>query len=277
MKLYGAVEAGGTKFVCAIGTGPDDAMVSRPIPTREPEETLAEAIGFFAGRKIKRLGVGSFGPLDLKRGAISKTTPKLAWRGVPIRSILERALDVEVRVDTDVNAAALGEHRWGAARGVDDFVYLTVGTGIGGGAMVNGRLVHGLSHPEMGHQRTPGEWRGVCPSHENCLEGYACGPAIEELGGDRTAEYLATCVINLACILSPRLVILGGGVMKTPGLLDRVRARLREETYIPLPRVVRPKLGDRAGVLGALALAQMKLRADLSRDHALGRSVRGVK
>lgn len=259
MKVYGAVEAGGTKFVCALGTGPEDAIVSKPIPTREPEETLAEVIAFFAGKRIARLGVGSFGPVDLKRGAIAKTTPKIAWRGVPIRTILERVLDVEVRVDTDVNAAALGEHRWGVARGVSDFVYLTVGTGIGGGAMVNGRLLHGLSHPEMGHQRMPGERRGVCPSHENCLEGYACGPAIAHLGGDRTAEYLATCVVNLACILSPKLAILGGGVMKTPGLLADVRERLREETYIPLPRVVRPKLGDRSGALGALALAQMKL------------------
>lgn len=174
---------------------------------------------------------------------------------MPIRRIIERALDVQCSIDTDVNTAALAEHRWGAARGIDDFVYITVGTGIGGGAMVNGHLVHGLLHPEMGHLRMPPAKRGVCPSHANCLEGYASGPAIAKFGASETAHYLALGIINIASILSPKLIIMGGGVMKTPGLLSAVRAELRKETYVPMPKLVRPQLGDCAGVLGAIALA----------------------
>jgi fructokinase len=162
---------------------------------------------------------------------------------------------VKCTVDTDVNAAALAEHRWGAAQGIDDFVYITVGTGIGGGAMVGGKLVHGLLHPEMGHLRMPPSSRGVCPSHEHCLEGYASGTAIAKFGPEHTARYLALGIINIATVLSPRLVILGGGVMKTAGLLTAIRQELRKETYVPMPKLVRPKLGDRAGVLGAIALA----------------------
>lgn len=254
MKV-GGIEAGGTKFICAVGSGPSDVEVSPPIPTRDPEATLRDVIAFFAGHKVKRIGIGSFGPLDLRNGSISKTSPKLDWRGVPIRKILETRLGVKCAVDTDVNAAALAEHRWGAAQGIDDFAYITVGTGIGGGAMVGGKLVHGLLHPEMGHLRMPPSVRGVCPSHEDCLEGYASGPAIAKFGPERTARYLALGIINIATVLSPKRVILGGGVMKTPGLLGAVRQELKKEIYVPMPKLVRPKLGDRAGVLGAIALA----------------------
>jgi fructokinase len=257
MKPVGAIEAGGTKFVCAVGTGPDDLETVR-IETRAPEETLRDVIGFFAGRKLRRIGLGCFGPLDLQRGVIT-TTPKLDWRGVPIRAIIENALDARVTIDTDVNAAALAEHRWGAAQGIANFVYLTVGTGIGGGAMVNGRLLHGLAHPEMGHVCIPGQGRGVCPSHEDCLEGYASGPAVHTLGNGDTARHLANGLRNISAVLSPELIILGGGVMKTPGLLAAIRTDLKRETYLKLPRLTRPKLKDRAGVLGALLLAQMKL------------------
>ncbi len=260
-EVFGAIEAGGTKFICAVGTGPDDLLLAPRIATRSPEETLRDVISFFAGHRLKRLGVGSFGPVDLKQGRIAATTPKIEWRGVPLRRILQNALDVPVALDTDVNAAALAEHRWGAAKGVRNFVYLTVGTGIGGGAMVDGKLVHGLLHPEMGHLRIPGEGRGICPSHEDCWEGYACGPAIAQLGSANTARYLALGIVNVASVLSPELIILGGGVMKTPGLLTSVRALLRKETYAPMPKLVRPALGDRAGVLGAIALASDKTAA----------------
>jgi fructokinase len=254
---FGAIEGGGTKFICGVGAGPDDLETVR-IPTRSPEETLRDIIGFFAGKKLRRIGLGCFGPLDLARGAIT-TTPKRDWRGVPIRRILERALDAAVTVDTDVNAAALAEHRWGAAQGVANFVYLTVGTGIGGGAVVNGRLVHGLAHPEMGHVRIPARGRGVCPYHRDCLEGFASGPAVAKFGGGNTAKFLAAGLQQIVAVLSPELIVLGGGVMKTPGLLAAVRAELKKETYLSIPRLARPKLGDRAGVLGALRLAQMKL------------------
>jgi fructokinase len=252
----GAIEGGGTKFICGVGTGPDDLETVR-IDTRAPEETLRDVIGFFAHRKLRRIGLGCFGPLDLKTGAIT-TTPKLDWRGVPIRSILEKSLGATVNVATDVNAAALAEHRWGSAQGIDNFVYLTVGTGIGGGAIVNGRLIHGLAHPEMGHVRIPSRGRGVCPYHADCLEGFACGPAVKKLGGGDTAKHLAAGLHNIIAVLSPQLIVLGGGVTKTPGLLAAVRVELKKETYLKIPPLVRAKLGDRAGVLGALLLAQMK-------------------
>jgi fructokinase len=256
MKRWGGIEAGGTKFICAVGSEPGEIEVSGPIPTREPEETLRDVVSFFAGRKVKRIGIGSFGPIQRKKGIIAKTTPKLNWRGVPIVSVIERALDVEAVFDTDVNAAALAEHHWGAAQGIDQFVYVTVGTGIGGGAMIRGKLLHGLLHPEMGHFRIPGEGSGVCPSHEDCWEGFASGPAIAQLGAERAAEYLALGLMNIAAVLSPQLIVMGGGVMKTPGLFTAVRDRLKKETYVPMPRLVRPKLGDLAGVLGAIALAR---------------------
>ncbi len=254
----GAIEAGGTKFVCAVGSGPGAIEELVRIPTRGPEETLRDVIGFFSGRQVRRIGLGCFGPLDLKRGAITNT-PKIEWRDVPIRSILENALDVNLRVETDVNAAALAEHRWGAAQGVGNFVYVTIGTGIGGGAMVNGQLVHGLMHPEMGHLRIKGKRKGNCPSHDDCWEGYAAGPAIAQFGNAELPQSIAMGLLNIVSVLSPELIILGGGVMKTPGLLKNVREEMKRESYLVLPKLVRPKLGDRAGVLGALVLAQMKL------------------
>lgn len=262
-KLLGGIEAGGTKFICAIGSGPEDIEVCEPIATRSPEETMRDVVSFFAGRGITRIGIGSFGPVDLSRGAITQTTPKLDWRGVPIRSIVEKALDVEAVIDTDVNTAALAERYWGAAVGCDDFVYVTVGTGIGGGAMVNGRLVRGLHHTEMGHIRVPrvkgDRFAGVCPLHGDCLEGLASGPAIAK-GARHTAEYLGWAMMNITGVLSPKLIILGGGVMKTPGLLGGVREHLKNELkgYVPMPKLVRPKLRDNAGVLGAIALAQAR-------------------
>jgi fructokinase len=258
VKPVGGIEAGGTKFICAVGTGPDDVEVSKAIPTRGPEETLRDVVSFFAGRKLKRIGIGSFGPVDLKSGAITKTTPKLDWRSVPIRSILEQALGVKAVLDTDVNAAALGEHRWGAARGIDNFVYITVGTGIGGGAIVNGRLVHGLLHPEMGHLRVPGNGSGSCPYHPDCLEGYASGSAIARFGPAEAARHLAAGLTAITSVISPEMIILGGGVMNMPGLLAGIRQELKKEVYVPMPKLVRPKLGDRAGVLGAIVLAQTK-------------------
>jgi fructokinase len=179
------------------------------------------------------------------------------------------AFDVPVGFDTDVNAAALGEHRWGAAVGLDTFVYVTVGTGIGGGAMVNGTLVHGFVHPEMGHMRVPHDWErdpfpGSCPYHGDCLEGLASGTAMQARGEtplELEAEYLALGLLNVVSVLSPERIVLGGGVMKEPGLLDLVRARLPELAagYVAAPEIVAPALGDRAGVLGALELARLAL------------------
>ncbi len=288
--LYGGIEAGGTKFVCAVGSGPDDLRAHARFPTTAAEETIGQAIEFFRRQDepLAAVGIGSFGPLDANPaspafGTIT-VTPKEGWQGVDFAGQVRRALDVPVAFDTDVNAAALGEFRWGAARGLDTFVYLTVGTGIGGGAMVNGRLLHGLMHPEMGHVRVPHDWDcnpfpGICPYHGDCLEGMASGPAIaarwgqpgeslppDHLAWEYEAEYLAWGLVNLICILSPQRIVLGGGVMEQRQLFSLIRGRVGDllNGYLPLPAIrerideyiVPPALGKQAGVLGALALAQ---------------------
>jgi fructokinase len=282
---YGGVEAGGTKWVCGIGTGPDDLHALETFPTTTPTETLARTAEFFLQNGgVSAVGVGSFGPIDLQAGRIT-TTPKPGWADTDVVSVLHDALGVPVAFDTDVNAAALGEGRWGAARGLDTFCYFTVGTGIGGGVMAGGRLVHGLVHPEVGHMLIPHDrardpFAGACPYHGDCFEGLASGTAITQRWGkpsdklgDRPevweleAEYLALGVVNVICVVSPQRVILGGGVMKQSSLLPLVRARTREllNGYIAGPElsdgldeyIVGPALGDRAGVLGAIELARL--------------------
>jgi fructokinase len=282
---YGGVEAGGTKWVCGIGSGPDDLHALETFATTTPAETLARTADFFAQNGgVSAVGVGSFGPIDLHAGRVT-TTPKRGWANTDVVSVLRDALGVPVAFDTDVNAAALGEGRWGAAVGLDTFCYITVGTGIGGGVMAGGRLVHGLIHPEVGHMLIPHDrardpFAGSCPFHGDCFEGLAAGSAIErrwgkpgEELGDRSdvweleAEYLALGVVNVICVMSPQRVILGGGVMKQPSLLPLVRARTREllAGYVVAPGlsggleeyIVSPALGDRAGVLGAIELARL--------------------
>jgi fructokinase len=293
MTLYGGIEAGGTKFVCVVSEGPNQVHAQTEFPTTAPEETISRAIAFFADQPepIAALGIGSFGPVDPDPRSSTfgyiTTTPKPGWRNVDIRGHIQSALHVPVGFDTDVNAAALGEHRWGAAQDVDTFVYITVGTGIGGGAMVAGNLLHGLVHPEMGHIRIPHNrdhdpFEGTCPFHGDCLEGLASGPAIEarwqqrgqDLPGDHPAwpleaHYLALGLMTIICTLSPQRVILGGGVMERSFLFPMIRSRVREllNGYIQTPAImdqtdayiVPPGLGSRAGVLGAIALAARAL------------------
>jgi fructokinase len=294
--LVASVEAGGTKFVCAIGTGPDDVHATTSFATTSPEESLGQAVAFIrghqrAGLEVAAVGIACFGPLDLREGSPTfghiTSTPKPGWRDTDVVAAFSDAFGVPVGLDTDVNGAALAESRWGAGRGLDPVVYVTVGTGIGGGVMVNGGLLHGLVHPEMGHvpvRRHPDDpFEGVCPYHGDCLEGLASGPAIEarwhrvarDLGPERDnavaleAWYLAQLASTLAYVLSPELIIFGGGVLKLPGLL----AAIRDETatllngYLgaavarePDHYIVAPELGDRAGVLGGIALAQRVIR-----------------
>jgi fructokinase len=285
VTTYGGVEAGGTKWVCGIGSGPDDLHAVETFPTTTPAETLERTAEFFAQNGgVSAVGVGSFGPIDLRAGRVT-TTPKRGWANTEVVSVLHDALGVPVAFDTDVNAAALGEGRWGAAVGLDTFCYFTVGTGIGGGVMAGGRLVHGLIHPEVGHMLIPHDrardpFPGSCPFHGDCFEGLAAGSAIErrwgkpgEELGERSdvweleAEYLALGVVNVICVMSPQRVILGGGVMKQPSLLPLVRTRTREllAGYVGAPElsdglddyIVAPALGDRAGVLGAIELARL--------------------
>jgi fructokinase len=288
LSVYGGIEAGGSKWECAIGTGPDDIRAATTIPTTSPGETLARAAEFFEREgPVRALGIGSFGPLDGKPtsptwGYIT-TTPKPGWAQTDVGPEFRRRLSIPVAFDTDVNAAALGEHRWGAAQGLDTFCYVTVGTGIGGGGMVGGALLHGLVHPEFGHMRIPHDRRadpfpGICPYHGDCWEGLASGRAMEARWGKPTLElmddaawelearYLALGLVSVLCVLSPERVVIGGGVMQHPGLLELVHGEIVAlmNGYLAAPVlaegisafVTSPGLGPRAGVLGALALAE---------------------
>lgn len=291
-QLYGGIEAGGTKFVCVVGSGPDDIRAEQRIATTTPDETLVAVRRFFADARevhgpIAALGVGSFGPVDLRPGSPRfgwiTSTPKPGWADTDLVGPLRDAFGVPVAFDTDVNAAAVGEWRWGAAQGLSSVLYLTIGTGIGGGALVDGRPIHGLVHPEMGHVRVPHDvaadpFKGCCPFHGDCLEGLASGPAIqarwgapaESLSPDHPAwaleaQYLALALHNYVCTLSPERIVIGGGVAGVSGLLAQVRRALGEllNGYICTTAltdeldayVVPPGLGSRSGVLGAMALA----------------------
>ena len=292
MPLWGGIEAGGTKFVCAVGTGPDDLRAEVRFPTTTPEASIGRAVEFFQQQHEKEplaaVGIASFGPVDPNPDSPTfgyiTTTPKPGWAHTDFAGTIRRALGLPVGFDTDVNVAALGERRWGVAQGLDTFVYLTIGTGIGGGGMVNGKLIHGLVHPEMGHIRIPHDWdrdpyAGACPYHGDCLEGLATGPALEARWGQRgetlpadhpawelEAGYLALGLVSIICILSPERIIMGGGVMEQRQLFPLVRVRVREllNGSLQVPAIldqideyiVPPGLGNRAGVLGAIALAQ---------------------
>ncbi|MCH5373639.1 MAG: ROK family protein [Planctomycetes bacterium] len=294
--MVGGIEAGGTKFVCAVGTGPDDIRAETRFPTSTPDQTIARAVDFFREQQsesgpLGAIGIASFGPVDPNpdsdRFGYITSTPKPGWKDSDFGGRIQRELAVPVGFDTDVNVAALGEARWGAAQGLDTFLYLTVGTGIGGGGLVNGRMMHGLIHPEMGHVRIPHDLRedsfsGRCPYHGDCLEGLACGPAIEERWGRAAhelpadhpawtleARYLALALVNYICTLSPQRIIMGGGVMEQQQLFPLIRTEVQRLLggYVQDPAVLQdidryivpPALGSSAGVLGAIALAQDQL------------------
>jgi fructokinase len=288
VTVYGGIETGGSKWECAIGSGPDDLRAAETIPTTTPSETIGRAAAFFEREgPVEAIGIGSFGPVDQNPSSPTwgyiTNTPKPGWAHTDVGQEIRRRLSVPVAFDTDVNAAALGEHRWGACQGLDTFCYITVGTGIGGGGMAGGKLLHGLLHPEFGHMRIPHDreadpFPGVCPYHGDCWEGLASGRAIEarwgqpaaSLDGDRAvweleARYLALGLVSVMCVLSPERIVIGGGVTQHDGLLGLVRrdvvvlmngyldaTAVSDEIadYITLPG-----LGARAGVLGAIALA----------------------
>jgi fructokinase len=286
--LYGGIEAGGTKFVCAVGTGPQDLRSMESIPTTTPAKTIKLVTKFFLEHKgITSIGIGSFGPVDLNPtsptyGYIT-TTPKPDWSFTDLAGAIGRALKLPVGFDTDVNTAALGEHRWGAAQGLNNFIYITIGTGIGGGGMANGRLMHGLVHPEMGHIRIPHDrqadpYLGHCPFHGDCFEGLTCGPALEQRWRQRgenlppnhpawalEAHYLALAIMNFICTLSPQRVILGGGIMEQTQLFPMIKENVQQmlNGYIQANEILKeidhyivpPRLGKQAGVVGAIALA----------------------
>lgn len=284
--MYGAIEAGGTKFVCAISDENFEIKERVSIPTTTPEETLSHVFDFFDQFKLDSIGIGSFGPIDVNKKSATygyvTTTPKVAWTNFDFLGAVKKRYEIPVGWTTDVNAAALGELKKGAAIGLDSCVYLTVGTGIGGGAVVNGNLLAGYGHPEMGHMLVrlhPDEsYGGFCPYHGNCLEGIAAGPAIEGRYGVKGHEladkievwqmeayYLAQALMNYTLILSPERIVLGGGVMKQNQLYTLVREEFKKlmAGYVAVPPleeyIVAPGLGDNAGVTGCLLLAADEL------------------
>lgn len=281
-------------MVCAVGDENGTITERRVFVTRTPQETLPALISFFRERRIDALGIGCFGPVELNRNSENYgfilTTPKTEWIHCDIVGAFSRGLHVPIGFDTDVNAACIGEAEWGAARGVDSCIYVTIGTGIGVGVMAERRLLHGMLHPEAGHillARHPhdGCRRGVCPYHTNCFEGLASGPAIaarwsrpaEELA-ERTevwqleAYYIGQALCNYIMTLSPERIILGGGVMHQTQLLPLVRAQVETALggYLQTPQlqdmaqyIVPPALHDDQGVMGCLKLAAEALRESL--------------
>lgn len=281
----GAIEAGGTKFICGVGNEQGEILERISFPTEAPETTLEQAVAFFRDKGVEAIGIGSFGPIDLDRSSPAygrvTTTPKPGWAGFDFVGYMKRFFPVPVGFDTDVNAAVFGEAKWGAAQGLDSCVYYTIGTGVGVGVYAEGKLVHGLVHPEGGHvltRRHPEDpFKGGCPFHGDCLEGMASGPAIEKRWGVKGSElpddhqawemeafYLAQALSGVILLLSPKKVILGGGVMHQKQLFPLVRKLVARNLngYVVAPDIldemdnyiVPPGLGDNAGLCGALAL-----------------------
>lgn len=287
----GAIEAGGTKFVCGIGDETGAIMERISFPTGQPEQTLEQAIAFFRDKGVEAIGVGSFGPINIdpksaQYGFVT-TTPKPGWSGYDFLGVLRSAAGVPLGWDTDVNAAAYGEALWGAAQGLGSCVYYTIGTGVGVGVYTEGKLVHGLVHPEGGHVPTrrhaDDRFEGCCPYHGDCLEGMAAGPAIEKRWGIKGSElpadheawameayYIGQALTSTILLLSPERIILGGGVMHQRQLFPLIRAEVQRNLngYVsaePLLQgienyIVPPGLGDNAGLCGSLALGLQALK-----------------
>jgi fructokinase len=283
------MEGGGTKFVCVVGRGPDSIVDEIRFPTTNPAETLGQAIAFFQKYPLSAIGLAPFGPLDLNPtspsyGSIT-ATPKPGWAGANVVAAFQQVFNVPLAFDLDVNAAAFGEYSWiPENRRLDSLVYFTIGTGIGAGVIIKGKIIHGLTHPEMGHMRLPHDrkkdpFHGTCSFHGDCFEGMASGPALasrwrkpaETLpdnhpAWDQEAMYISYALVNVILTLSPQRIVLGGGVMKHRVLFPLIRGKVRGllNGYITNPvlsgtmeeYIVAPGLGNRSGVFGALALAK---------------------
>ncbi|WP_027203583.1 ROK family protein [Butyrivibrio fibrisolvens] len=283
--IYGGIEAGGTKMICVIGDENGRILDRMQIPTKTPGETMPIMIDYFKGKDIKALGIACFGPIDLNRD--SKTygyitsTPKLAWKNYDIVGAFKKELGVPIGFDTDVNGSLLGEITWGCAKGLTDALYLTIGTGVGGGVMAGGKLLHGMLHPELGHIKmavADGDtYKGKCPYHGTCFEGMAAGPAIEDRWGKKAVEladddkvwdlestYIAQALCTYILTLSPQIIILGGGVMHQEQLFPLIRKKVLEQLngYIVTKElkdidnyIVPASLNDDQGIMGSIKLA----------------------
>lgn len=285
----GALEAGGTKMVCAIGKENGEILDRISIPTETPDITMPKIISYFKDKEIKALGVGSFGPIDLDRNSATygyiTSTPKLAWRNYNIVGALKEALNVPIGFDTDVNGSALGEMTFGSTKGLDSSIYITIGTGVGVGVIMNGKPLHGMLHPEAGHiliTRAPEDtFQSKCPYHSFCLEGLAAGPAIEARYGKKAYEltdredvweleayYIAQALVNYTLTLSPKRIVLGGGVMHQTQLYPMIRKKFMDllNGYIVTKElqdiehyIISPALNDNQGIMGCIQLAVNEL------------------
>ena len=288
---YGALEAGGTKMVCAIGDETGRIYEQISIPTETPEVTMPKIIEYFTAKSkegaLDAIGIAAFGPVDVNPksdtyGTILDT-PKLPWRGYSILNDMKAAFDIPMGLDTDVNGSCLGEMTYGTAKGLDSVLYLTIGTGIGAGIAIDGRLVHGMLHPEAGHiliTKKPGdEDHCVCPYHKSCFEGLAAGPSIEKRWGDKAinlvdrnevweleSDYVAQALVNYILTVSPQRIILGGGVMHQMQLFPLIRKKVLElmNGYIRTPEmadmdnyIVPASLHDDQGIMGCIRLAEL--------------------
>lgn len=290
--LFGALEAGGTKMVCAIGNENGEILEQKSIPTTTPEETMPAILEYFKDKKIEAIGIACFGPVDLNKNSETygyiTSTPKLAWRNYNIVGAVKDALKIPVGFDTDVNGSLLGEATWGCARGLTDAVYFTIGTGVGAGIMTNGKMLHGMLHPEAGHvkmiPRSGDTYKGKCPYHGTCFEGMAAGPAIEERWGAKAVEladreevwdlesyYIAQALMGIVLTLSPQKIILGGGVMHQKQLFPMIHKKLLEELndYIQAKEladidnyIVPASLHDDQGIMGCIKLAMDSLEEE---------------
>lgn len=288
MKL-GALEAGGTKMVCAIGNEQGEIFERISIPTETPEITVPKMIEYFKDKEIEALGIACFGPIDLNRNSETygyiTTTPKLPWVNYDIVGTFKKALGIPVGFDTDVNGSALGEATWGITKGLESSMYITIGTGVGAGVITNGKLLHGMLHPEAGHvlltKHADDRYEGRCPYHKNCLEGLAAGPAIEARWGKKGVEladkkevwemeayYIGQALVGYILTLSPQRIVLGGGVMHQEHMMPLVREEVKRQLngYLKTKElddmesyIVLPSLDDNQGIMGSLKLAMDEL------------------
>ena len=290
--LFGALEAGGTKMVCAIGNENGEILEQKSIPTTTPEETMPAVLEYFKDKEIASIGIACFGPIDLNKNSETygyiTSTPKIPWRNYNIVGAVKDALKIPVGFDTDVNGSLLGEVTWGCAKGLTDAVYFTIGTGVGAGIMTNGKMLHGMLHPEAGHvkmvPRSGDTYKGKCPYHGTCFEGMAAGPAIEERWGAKAVQladreevwdlesyYIAQALMGIVLTLSPQKIILGGGVMHQKQLFSMIREKMLKELngYIQAKEladidnyIVPASLNDDQGIMGCIKLAMNSLEEE---------------
>lgn len=285
----GALEGGGTKMVLAVGDETGKIFDRISIPTETPEITVPKMIDYFKKADIEALGIATFGPIDLDKSSKTygyiTTTPKLAWANYDLVGAFRKELDIPIAFDTDVNGSAIGEATWGITKGLDNSVYITIGTGVGMGIISNGKPLHGMLHPEGGHiqliRHPKDTYKGHCPYHETCLEGMAAGPAVEERWGDKAinltdrkevwdmeAYYIAQALASIILLLSPQRIILGGGIMHQTQLMPLIRRKTLEflNGYLQTKElddidhyIVLPSLDDNQGIMGCIKLALLEM------------------